>query len=93
MTIRLDFTTPGVLNVTDTDDLTLRAIVLGNVSSLGQMNNDFVGDMALREGAQVVVINENIGEDTSSYSIDIRDVEGEPYASTQELLDEIQSYL
>lgn len=92
MTLRLDFSVTGVLNVTDTNDETVRSIVLQNVQDLGQQNDDtFTNEFTPREGTHTVTINEVVDNTASPYVIDIRDVEGEPYSTTQELIDEINA--
>lgn len=93
MDLKIDLSTTGVLNVTDTDDVTVFSLGLSQLVSMGQFNNDtFTSPATKRTGANQVNITYNTDEGNErNYVIDIRDVTDPVYATTQELVDDINA--
>lgn len=93
LSLKVDLSTTGVLNVTDDADESVMVIPLGQVVSVGQANQDtFTSDATFRTGIEVVSITYNTGSEfPSTYTIDIRSVIDPVYATTQDLVDAINA--
>ena len=91
-TIRIDLTTTGILNITDTNDISLKVITLQSIVEMGQLSGTFVSDCTPRDNYSIVSISyTDDDDDVKEYGIDIQDVESTPYATTQDLIDAINT--
>lgn len=91
--LKIDLSTLGVLNVTDDNDDTVMLIPLGQITMIGQVNQDtYSSDMTARTGIEAVSITYNTDSNSDlNYVIDIRDVIDPVYADTQALVDAINA--
>lgn len=91
--LKIDLSTLGVLNVTDDNDDTVMLIPLGQITMIGQVNETtYSSDMTARTGITAVSITYNTDSNFDlNYVIDIRDVIDPVYATTQELIDDINA--
>lgn len=97
MDLKIDFSTTGVMNVTDTNDITVFSLSLSQyVTSAPANQTTFTSPATVRTGYQIVNITYNTQEGNErNYVIDIRDVKDggglQEYATTQELIDAIEA--
>lgn len=91
--LKIDLSTTGVLNVTDAADQSVMVIPLGQITQMGQVNQTtYESDMTYRPGIEAVNITYNTDSNFDlNYVIDIRDVIDPVYASTQDLVDDINA--
>ena len=93
MDLKIDFSTTGVMNVTDTNDITVFSLSLSQyVTSAPANQTTFTSPATVRTGYQIVNITYNTQEGNErNYVIDIRDVTSPTYATTQDLIDDIET--
>ena len=91
--LKIDLSTTGVLNVTDAANQSVMVIPLGQITQMGQVNQaTYESDMTYRPGIEAVNITYNTDSNFDlNYVIDIRDVIDPVYASTQDLVDDINA--
>lgn len=93
MDLKIVFTPTGNMNVTDTNNLTVFSLSLSQYVSCGQANQTtFTSPATIRTGYEIVNITYNTQEGNErNYVIDIRDVTSPTYATTQDLIDDIET--